>query len=143
MITLNPSFDVLDKPTHCAEILILDDEGSISELLGEMVEILGYSATLCNLPKHAIEILRERSFDVILSDFRMPGMNGQQFYEAVCQIQPEMARRIVFLTGDVVNPDTVAFLRRIGNRHLSKPFQLTNVEVVLDQMLNSDRFVMQ
>jgi len=115
----------------------LDDEHSIAELLAEMIEILGHSPTVCTSPRQAIELLKSHTFDLVLSDFRMPTMNGKQFYEKACQMRPELARRVVFLTGDVVCDETQSFLKALGNPHLSKPFQLSKVEAVLNQMLGS------
>ena len=118
-----------------AKILILDDEAAIAELLGEMLTLLGYTATLSNFPKQALELIKTNSFDLILSDFRMPNMNGQQFYEEVRKSNPAAADRIIFLTGDVVNEETQAFLKSIGNPHLSKPFQLAGVERAVKEVL--------
>jgi CheY-like chemotaxis protein len=50
-------------------------------------------------------------------------------------MKPELARRVLFLTGDVVSEDTQAFLQSTGNPHLSKPFQLARVEQIVAQIL--------
>lgn len=121
-----------DTPT---KVLILDDESSIAELLSEMLEMFGYQTRQCFTPKQALEILGEEKFDVVLSDYRMPQMNGQQFYFAAIEKSPELAKRIVFLTGDVVNEETQAFLKATGNPHLSKPFQASTVARVITQVL--------
>ena len=52
-------------------------------------------------------------------------------------MKPELARRIVFLTGDVVSEDTQAFLQSTGNPHLSKPFHLAQVEQTVAQVLQN------
>jgi len=118
-----------------AHILVLDDEPTIAELLGEMLGLLGYSTTLCHSGPDALQLLAQREFDLIISDFRMPKMNGQEFYRRAVQMKPELARRILFLTGDVVSEDTQAFLQSTGNPHLSKPFQLVRVEQLVAQVL--------
>jgi two-component system NtrC family sensor kinase len=123
--------------TLSAHILVLDDEQTIAELLGEMLGLLGYSTTLCHSAPDALQLLAQRDFDVIISDFRMPKMNGQEFYQRAIQMKPELARRILFLTGDVVSEDTQAFLQSTGNPHLSKPFQLVRVEQAVAQVLQS------
>jgi CheY-like chemotaxis protein len=99
------------------------------------VELIGYSTTLCHSPTDALELLERQRFDLVISDFRMPGMNGQQFYEAVKQKLPEFAHRIIFLTGDVGNEETQSFLRSIGNPHLDKPFNLQSVERAVTEAL--------
>jgi len=121
------------------EILILDDEASIAEMLSEMLEIIGYKATICHSPMRALELLGSRQFDVIISDFRMPGMNGRQFFEAVQQKSPELATRIVFLTGDMVSESTRTFLESIGNPYLAKPFHLTNVRETIAKVMETRR----
>ena len=118
-----------------AKILILDDEPSIGDLLGEILDLFGYASTRCTLPESALSLLIQESFDVVLSDYRMPQMNGQQFYHAAVRIRPELARRIVFLTGDSVNEETQSFLRSTGNPHLPKPFQAAKVAQVISEVL--------
>jgi len=120
-----------------AHILVLDDEPMIAELLGEMLGLIGYSTTLCHSASDALQLLAQRDFDLIISDFRMPKMNGEEFYRQAIQMKPELGRRILFLTGDVVSEETQAFLQSTGNPHLSKPFQLARVEKVVAQVLQS------
>jgi CheY-like chemotaxis protein len=71
----------------------------------------------------------------VISDFRMPVLNGGEFYHQVRQLKPDLARRIIFLTGDVVNEETQEFLNSTGNPHLGKPFQLTTLEAVMLEVL--------
>jgi CheY-like chemotaxis protein len=68
----------------------------------------------------------------------MPGLNGQQFYEMVAKKKPEMARRIVFLTGDMVNEETQDFLKASGSPHLAKPFNLENVKRIVAEVLKAN-----
>ena len=121
-----------------ARILVLDDEKSIAELLGELLQALGHQPTLCHAGAHALELLEESEFDLVLSDFRMPVMDGQAFYEAAVKQEPRLAKRIIFLTGDVVNKDTQAFLRSVGTPYLAKPFQLSTVEQAVAQVLREN-----
>jgi PAS domain S-box-containing protein len=122
-------------PASVGSVLVLDDEPAIAQMLAELLEIIGCSATLCHSPMGALELIEKQKFDLIVSDFRMPRMNGQQFYEAVKQRKPELAQRIIFLTGDVANHETQAFLNSIGNTHLDKPFNLASVEKAVAEVL--------
>lgn len=129
------------EPSHSgeraekAEILILDDERSLAELLGEMLELLGHSVSLCCSAEQALEVLSRRRFDLVLSDYRMPGMDGQQFYQVARERYSYLTNRIAFLTGDVVTEETQEFLGSIGTPHLSKPFQLSSVEQLVEWVL--------
>ena len=129
-----PRQSLLPKTTS-AHILVLDDERSIAELLCEMLGMLGHRTTLCVSSPQAVELVATQDFDLILSDFRMPVMNGQEFYHAVKEKKPALADRIIFLTGDVMNEETQAFLRSTGNLHMGKPFQLAVLERVLSEVV--------
>ena len=88
---------------HSAKILILDDDPAIGEMLGEMLDLLGHCPTSCQDPAEALRLIQHQQFDLILSDYRMPGMQGNEFYRQVYLVQPDLARRVVFLTGDILS----------------------------------------
>jgi CheY-like chemotaxis protein len=136
---VHTAFDEPPQPhsasDHTAKVLILDDEPFILALMGELLELLGYACQPCSAPSEALELLKNGDFDVVLSDFRMPGMNGEQFYEAALRIRPEFRNRIIFLTGDTLHEETQEFLKRVGAPHLSKPFHLENVEKTIAEVL--------
>ena len=118
------------KPNHLpsGRILILDDEPLLAEMLAEILDLIGCSSTFCHSATEALKLLEKENFDLIISDFKMPGMNGQQFYEAVKQKKPEVAQRIMFMTADMKSDEMQAFLRATGNAHLEKPFTLNSVK---------------
>jgi len=118
-----------------AEILILDDDVAVASMLSEMLDLLGYRPTCCLDPAEALVMLEERAFDLILSDFHMPGMEGDEFYQRLLEFRPELARRVVFLTGDMLNEETQFFVSSTGNPHLLKPFRLANVREVVARAL--------
>ena len=123
-------------------ILVVDDERALAELLGELLSSLGYEPVVCCSPVQALELLEEQRFDVVLSDFRMPVMNGQQFYERVNEMDPALARRMAFLTGDVIASETRTFLESVGNPHLRKPFRLDAVTKLVQDLLEQDEVVL-
>ncbi|PYI88830.1 MAG: hypothetical protein DME26_02775 [Verrucomicrobia bacterium] len=93
------------------------------------------SVTICYAAADALERIDHQEFDLIFSDIRMPGIDGREFYKLATQKKSELARRIVFLTGDVASDDTRTFLESVGNPHIAKPFQLSSIEEVLEKML--------
>jgi CheY-like chemotaxis protein len=116
-------------------VLIVDDEPSISELLFEMLLILGYAPSKCTSPLAALEVLGRQTFDVVLSDFRMPQMNGDAFFRHAVAKSADLQSRFVFLTGDTVSEETQQFLAEHGSRHLSKPFDIASVEQVISEVV--------
>lgn len=126
------------EPGGAGSILVLDDEKSIAEMLGEMLGLLGYTPTVCHAGAQALELIDQEDFDLIISDFRMPVMNGRQFYEQAVKKKPALARRVIFLTGDIVNEETQAFLKSIGNPHMTKPFNMASVKAIVVEALQAN-----
>jgi PAS domain S-box-containing protein len=118
-----------------ARVLVVDDEKAIAELLAELLNILGHTPTVTHSAPEALEQLTQRPYDVILSDFRMPGMDGREFYQEAIRRNPGLAQRVIFLTGDVVNENTRAFVDSVGAPFIGKPFHLDKVEEAVAKVL--------
>jgi CheY-like chemotaxis protein len=123
------------KNTRPARILILDDERALGEMLGQLVRHLGHQSTLCFSPLEALRHIEHGDFDLIFSDYRMPVLDGRQFYERVARLKPYLLPRIVFLTGDVASEDTQDFLGSISNACITKPFHLRTVAGTINTIL--------
>ena len=65
-----------------------------------------------------------RVYDVILSDMRMPDIDGKSIFRYVRENRPELERRLVFATGDVANPEAIEFMQVCGRPILEKPFSI-------------------
>ncbi|MFO7171037.1 MAG: response regulator transcription factor, partial [Chloroflexota bacterium] len=80
-----------------ATILLVDDEANIRLTLGVLLERAGYSVTAAENGETAVELLERQTFDLMVVDLKMPGMDGMQVVAAARQRQPDMA--IIVLTG--------------------------------------------
>lgn len=119
-------------------ILVLDDERVIAHVLGELLALHGYAPTVCLSPKRALELIAKIDYDLILSDYRMPFMNGKEFFLAATRLKPELARRIIFLTGDAMHEESQTFLESAGALHLSKPVRFAALEKVVASVLRKN-----
>ena len=117
-------------------VLVLDDNAMITDMLGAMLDLFGYQAATANAGEDALAILARDRYDVVLSDLRMPGMDGQEFYRRAVAEHPELAHRIIFLTGDSVGDGAREFLERTACPHLTKPYTLQNLQSVVENMLH-------
>ena len=117
--------------------LVLDDQEDVADLLSEMVRLIGCETATEYDPQIALRRIEEGSFDVILSDYCMPEMDGQEFYRAAIALRPELAPRIIFITGDSMNDETLRFLCTTGAPWLLKPFRLASVEEAIREALKS------
>jgi CheY-like chemotaxis protein len=118
-------------------VLILDDERSIGMLLEKWLRTSGYAPTVVSSGAEAVELVRETPFDAVLCDHRMAGMAGTEVFDAIVEIRPELERRFVFMSGDVLNPDLQGFVERRGVGLLAKPFDLDTVRRTLEAVLRS------
>ncbi|WP_129671198.1 response regulator [Candidatus Chloroploca sp. Khr17] len=118
------------------KILVVDDEEPVVELLTRMLEDLGHAAIPVTSGTAALEVFQRETFDLILSDVKMPVMNGFEFLAALRQLDPQIAERIIFVTGDTVSPLTYAEFKEGLYRFLAKPFTIEQLEQIIASALN-------
>ncbi|MBI3995452.1 MAG: response regulator [Nitrospirae bacterium] len=124
---------VFHTKTGPKSILVVEDEPVIAKLLFEILtKRLGYKTGTAATGEEAIAQLSSNSYDAILLDIRMPKLNGKNLFELLRTMNPDLPERVIFCTGDVMNPETQAFLDKRTNLCLVKPFTLHDVESVLD-----------
>ena len=75
-------------------------------------------------------MIGQTQFDLVLSDLRMPEIDGPQFYRLAVARDLRLERRFIFLTGDTVNEDTKSFLKTAGRPFLAKPFRLADIQEI-------------
>ncbi|MFG1478970.1 PAS domain S-box protein [Xanthobacter sp. V4C-4] len=118
------------------DILIVDDEPDVAASLAEMADMLGHRATVVDGPAAALALVEGgAAFDVLLTDLRMPGIDGVSFLERLAQVRPQLARRAVVVTGDTVaGPSRLAALGRTDIVTLEKPFGPDDVAAALERV---------
>ncbi len=105
-------------------VLVVDDEEWILSLTVALLEADGYHVETALDGEKALACLSRLKFDVIVSDWKMPGLNGIQLYEHLRAKDPVAASRMMFMTGDVISDTFQEFLRRYAKQCLSKPFAI-------------------
>ncbi len=122
-------------PSGTRSILVVDDEPQLAELLSEMLQSAGHNVATAAGGREALSKLETGDWDLVLCDLRMPGMDGPTLYHEVARRRPGLAQRFVFLTGDTMSGDARRFLEDAGRPHLTKPFELTEIERVVAHAL--------
>lgn len=120
-------------------ILVVDDEAAIIEILAEVFNEDGHRVDSAVNGEMAWRKIQQDSYDVIISDMRMPGMSGQELYHKVREWDADLSRRIIFSTGDVLTSETHDFLEGSGNSYLQKPFELNAIRQVVNELLSGNR----
>jgi two-component system NtrC family sensor kinase len=141
-----PVADVVVAPVASAPVadeekkrlLVVDDEPGIRDVLEMILSGNGYEVVAVGNGAEAVEYLNKEKFDLVISDMHMPEMDGEKMYDAVREMNPELAKRIVFVTGDTVSAKSRSFLERTGVRWLGKPFNIKDVEDTVAELVKSN-----
>ena len=115
-------------------ILIAEDEKSIRHFLRRLFERLGVDATLVEDATRAIDTARREDFDVLLLDVRMPGGGGVEAYRRIREMNPQLARRTVFMTGEF----SMEMNQIVGQEYagvLQKPFRSSELLSAIQKAL--------
>jgi signal transduction histidine kinase len=121
-------------PIREKTILIVDDDRDVAETLGDLLQVDGHHVELVANGMLALEKLHSQTYDLILSDVRMPDTDGPRLYTQLERQHPELLRRVAFLTGDTLSAETREFLERTRVPTMAKPFTLEQVRQVLQQV---------
>ncbi|MBN1894669.1 response regulator [bacterium] len=127
------------KQKSVPRILAVDDEEVMGYLIRRVVDHLGYEMDWVTDCKEAFDRIERSSYDVILSDYRLPSMNGDAFYDALAARDQDLVRRVVFITGDTVSTSTVKFFKRSRVPYLSKPFNVNELENLIQTTVKAVR----
>jgi len=102
-------------------ILVVDDEPDVAELVANILETEGHHVEIAHGGFAGLEALGQHDYDLIISDLRMPDLDGRSLWERANALKPGLSRRFLFLTGDTLSPMAREFLVDRARPHLEKP----------------------
>jgi len=114
-------------------LLIVDDDPRIRGLLTEALSSLGYLASQASNGREALDMLEEQSFDCVVTDIRMPEVDGLALLHRLKSVHPELP--VVMITGFAVPQDKAEAVESGADAFLMKPFRLSKIEDVLTRVL--------
>jgi two-component system NtrC family sensor kinase len=114
-------------------VLAVDDEPVITDLLARAIGGLGHEVDVASDGAEALRKINMSEYDAILLDVKMPGLGGPEVLRCIEGLRPELANRVLFITGDTVSPNTEAFFQAAGRDVLHKPFSLDELRNSLEQ----------
>jgi two-component system NtrC family sensor kinase len=127
----------LKTKTRSLHVLVVDDEESILHLIREILHSDGCQVTTASSGQDAFELIRQNRYDVIISDWKMPGLNGINLYQQLLVQDPAAAKKMLFMTGDVIKESFQDFLRQHARTCLSKPFALREFHSAIAGIINA------
>jgi len=119
---MNPSRD--HSPPR---ILVVDDEPFIAQLVADTLAAEGYQVDTAANGLLALELIKRESYDLILSDLRMPDLDGLALYRELESRRPDLLQRMIFISGTTDDPVYQKFLEQVDVPVLSKPFHLDDL----------------
>ena len=123
------------EKVHRCTILVVDDEPSLAIGLARLLRRDGHSVDTVANGRLALVQIEARAYDCILCDVRMPELDGPSLYRLLERQQPHLCQRLIFLTGDTLEPATQAFLEASGVPCLLKPFAIAEARRVIQRTL--------
>ena len=122
-----PPLESPTAPAFAKHVLVVDDEPHIRDLLARALEMQRYIVDLAEEGREAFRKLTSMSYDCILLDLKMPGMSGREVFQLMEESDPQVAKKVIFITGDASDPDTRDFIAMSSNPVVLKPLHLDDV----------------
>jgi len=123
------------KPTSLP-ILLIEDEPAVMAYMCATLERSGYRVVCANSGAQGLQLLESGDYLGIVSDMVTPGgVNGADVHAWIAAHRPQLAARLVFITGDIANEQTVETLRRTGAPCVEKPFRVQQFISVVEKTM--------
>jgi PAS domain S-box-containing protein len=139
---LRPDDVSRETPTRATpgqrSILIVDDEPEIRSTLAEILAGAHHRVVAVSSGREALKRLQVETFDVILTDIRMPDIDGRALYQEILVRWPGLAARVVFITGDTLASTLREFVSESGQPVIEKPFLPADVRRVVAELVGGD-----
>jgi signal transduction histidine kinase/CheY-like chemotaxis protein len=127
----------LKLKTISLNVLVVDDEESILHLVQEVLRSEGHLVTCATGGQAALELIGQNRYDVIVSDWKMPGLNGINLFQELLVKDPVAAKRMLFMTGDVIKESFQDFLKKHNRTCLPKPFALREFHSAIARIVHA------
>ena len=137
--TLDGGGTEANEPLHSStgqrSALVVDDEVGVREILAEILMGSGHRVVAAASGREALERMGEERFDVVLTDIRMPDLDGRALYREIERRWPERAAKVVFVSGDTLTSALREFAEESGRPVIEKPFLPSDVRRVVGEAL--------
>jgi signal transduction histidine kinase/CheY-like chemotaxis protein len=118
-------------------ILVVEDEPTVARLIADVLEDEGLHVDVLLDGREALDRAGRDPFDLVICDMKMPGLDGQNFYQSLARAHNPLQERFLFVTGDVIAQQTQEFLERNRLPHVAKPFRVEELTEKVFSLLDS------
>jgi CheY-like chemotaxis protein len=117
-------------------VLVVEDEPTVARLIADVLEDEGLHVDVLLDGREALERAGREPFDLVICDMKMPGVDGQNFYQSLARARNPLQDRFLFVTGDVIAQQTQEFLERNRVPHVAKPFRVEELTAKVFALLD-------
>lgn len=125
------------KPARL-HVLVVDDEPDVADVIAELLRTDGHRVEVVASGQAALDRSAGVQFDLVVSDIRMPGVDGPALYAELTESRPELAGRVAFITGDTLSPKARQFLEATDCPRLEKPVTLVELREMVARLTSDD-----
>ncbi|MBC8280697.1 MAG: GAF domain-containing protein [Chloroflexi bacterium] len=119
-------------------VLVVDDEPDLRNIITRVLERSSHVVDQAKDGDEAWVKLQISNYDCILLDLRMPGTAGEELFNRLTGFNPEIAAKVIFVTGDLANDKTCEFLQPLANQVLEKPISIHDLQQALLTVTETD-----
>ncbi len=117
----------------------IDAELFIRELVQDVLAGRGHLVEVVDGGLAALEKIKAGAYDLIISDLKMPELDGQELFARIKADHPDLARRVIFISGDTVSSETQSFLDAAGQPYVLKPFKVKDLVEEAEGLMEARR----
>lgn len=128
---------VLRSSHRGTRVLVVEDEPTVARLIADVLEDEGLHVDVLLDGREALDRAGREPFDLVICDMKMPGLDGQNFYQSLARARNPLQERFLFVTGDVIAQQTQEFLERNRLPHVAKPFRVEELTEKVFGLLDS------
>jgi DNA-binding NtrC family response regulator len=126
---------VTEAMVESLPLLLIEDERSVLDFLRKALERNGYGCRTANSALEGIKLLEQGEFVGVISDMRTPGgATGADVHAWIVANRPELKNKVLFITGDTVNEETMKALNDTGVPYIEKPFRVHQLMSVVEKI---------
>jgi len=118
-------------------ILVVDDEEQMRDLLAKVLERKGYQVSVCGDGAEALAFLEREPVDLVITDVRMPGLNGMEALRAIKELNPEIVVLIMTAFGSI--DQAVQAVKEGAYDYINKPFKIDEILLTIEKALAERR----
>jgi CheY-like chemotaxis protein len=126
---------MIQPQTNSRQVLVVDDDEHFALALAEMLTFMGFEPTVCTTARNALNLTKVCDFQLIFTDIRMPEVGGLEFFRFISLVNARLAQRVVFVSGNLADPEIHRLVTETGNACVEKPVSFESLETIIQKAL--------